>query len=315
MGKLKLIIPLLLLSCLASAQTVACPNPGQCIYGVTPSGSWHFIRLDASGNISLANAVTAVQNPTSACPTPGACPYAVGASGTFQFLQVDPNGNLLTTASNLTVLNNTTLNNSTISAPSFAGAPMTALGWFNPSALPLTGTLIGSNIGSPSPLLSSAQGGSGTVGRTTLVTSNTSLSVASTTSFYPSPLVLPALAPSTTGVGRCFIPYQQLTGASTVTFAINNSVAPTNEWVSTVMEFNATAGVVPTYQYTTDTAQGQTAITAANTMNAAATTYYLQVDFGVSNAATAPLVISIWGKTGSVSDAIQINAGAYCAWL
>lgn len=97
MGFGKLIkIALFLLASLAasSAQTVGCPGPSQCIYGVTPSGSWHYLALDANGNANLAVGAAAVQSPTSGCPSPGACPYAVGTDGLFHYLQVDANGNL-----------------------------------------------------------------------------------------------------------------------------------------------------------------------------------------------------------------------------
>jgi len=99
MGRLKLLflIPFLFLLPHASAQ--ACPSgPHACIWGVTPTGTWKHINLDANGNVNIAGSgALSYQTPTTPCPNPEACPYALGTDGKFHYFQVDANGNLQTT--------------------------------------------------------------------------------------------------------------------------------------------------------------------------------------------------------------------------
>jgi len=200
-----------------------------------------------------------------------------------------------------------------ISQSSEIGVPLQALGSvgkYNAGAtsLPLT---TGQNG-----VLSSAQGGTGTAGRiSTIVACCTTITATTlTTNGGKTGLQFPPLAQNTTGVGHCFVVWEQQTAASTVTFGIQNSVAPTGEATETIMSNDSTT--VSAFAYSAN-ATGITpvAITGTLTTATAATAYYMKADFIVVNASVAPLVISILGETGNASDALLIEPGSYCAWL
>ncbi|MGA7921073.1 MAG: hypothetical protein WCA38_15530, partial [Candidatus Acidiferrales bacterium] len=205
-----------------------------------------------------------------------------------------------------------TLTNKTVASTPFSATPSAVIGTFTGGmSLPLTVGSLSPNLGNPSLVASPAQGGSGTVGEiTTIVTS--AVAISSTTSFVTTTLALPPIAPSSTYAGTCAITWEQATAASTVQFGIANSVAPTGEWVTT--SINNDSASVFAIDYTSQTGTAAAAITASTTVLAAATPYTLTVNFVVKNSALAPLVVSIWGLTGSGSDALDIEPGSYCAW-
>jgi hypothetical protein len=201
--------------------------------------------------------------------------------------------------------------------PSFSqgsqvGTPLQALGSIGrynsgPTVLPAT---TGANG-----ILSTANGGTGLSGRISALTSASSNIVATTLATAgKTGIALPPLPINTTGEAHCFVIWEQLTAASTVTFALENSVAPASEAVGTLMSNDS--ATVNAFDYTTNTT-GNTpvAITGTNTTAAASTAYWMEANITVANGAVAPLVISLVGYTGSASDALVAEGGSYCAWL
>jgi hypothetical protein len=180
------------------------------------------------------------------------------------------------------------------------------LGLFNPTALEAAST-------AASGVLQQAQGGTGVASTAAVITSTFSFTATAFSTAATTQLLLSAIPASTTRAGRCDITWEQLTAASTVQFGIGNSVAPTNESVSTWMSNDS--ATVRAFDYTTHTNTTPSAITAANTTATAATAYSLEVDFTVTSPAIAPLVVGVWAVSGSSSDAVQVEPGSYCAWL
>jgi hypothetical protein len=135
------------------------------------------------------------------------------------------------------------------------------------------------------------------------------------TTFTTTGIVFPVTGVSyaTTYRGRCHVVWQQSTAVSTVRFGIGTSVAPTHMSLSAV-SFTGTTAVPYGTGVTDITTATTTAATAAITPGATATNYITDIDVTASFTAVANTV-TLYGLTGSASDALLIEPGTTCSWL
>lgn len=134
------------------------------------------------------------------------------------------------------------------------------------------------------------------------------------TSLTATNLILPTVPAGVTVHGHCGIIWQQLTAANTVTFGIgfvDGAIGP-KLYVQNPLIWNGTAISKGPGNTITSTAT-PTNITASITPAAAATQYDLTVEFTMVPS-TATSVVTIYGLTGSASDALVIEPGSSCSW-
>lgn len=142
----------------------------------------------------------------------------------------------------------------------------------------------------------------------------TTLNVATTTFTSLGMSFPPVPAGSAIHHGHCNIIWEQLTAVSTVQFGIGQSVIPTNLWALSVISFGSAGGTTQV-AYGTQNVTAATAISGAAVAPGAITTGYREsLDVTVVNGVAGPDVITVYGNTGNVADALQIQPGSYCNW-
>jgi len=153
-----------------------------------------------------------------------------------------------------------------------------------------------------------------TAGGTITGAMGVSLSSATTISaisFATTGLVLPSIPASTAKRGMCVLIWEQNTAVGTVQFGMGMNNAPTDLWV--INQDSPGAYKAPTY--TTITSATTTAISAADAPSAMATGYRDEIEFTLTTGSTNPVIATVYGLSGSTSDALVIEPGSYCTWL
>ena len=111
--------------------------------------------------------------------------------------------------------------------------------------------------------------------------------------------------------GTCHLVWQQITGISTVTFSVVNTVSPTAEYVTS----NTSAGAyLAPYVAANITSTTVTAVTSTISPTASGTNYTTDIYVLGSFTASANTV-GIDATSGSAVDTISMQPGSYCTWL
>ena len=156
----------------------------------------------------------------------------------------------------------------------------------------------------------------GSAGHTALLGPGPALTSATTiasSSFLTTGLVMQTVPTSTTMHGHCALTWEQATGTATISFGAGMSNAPTDLFITSVV--NTSAAGATAVAYNTQTATAATIIGGAATPGVASTPYYAHFDFTLQVGGTNAVTLTFYGLTSNTSDALVIEPGSYCSWL
>jgi hypothetical protein len=130
------------------------------------------------------------------------------------------------------------------------------------------------------------------------------------TTGFTSILALPSAPASGTLRGSCDIIMEDSAATAPIYFGVGLSQTPTNLWVTAV--FAGTAVIAPTYTPITNTTTTQVGTYA--TSSTAGTPFVVRLAFTLQNGSSAN-VLTLYGKSGSTSDTMEVEPGTSCGWL